>query len=68
MSGAVWRCWIATMTTVRISLPPAARAPSRLFVNASTPGGAITFTKADLPDLSDVTGAYPLDVDSDGVP
>ena len=41
--------------------------PSRLFVNTTpAPGADIAFTPADAPDLPEVTGAYPLDVDGDG--
>ena len=42
-------------------------APSRLFVNTSAPKSAITFTEAPILALTDVTGAYPLDVDGDGI-
>ena len=41
-------------------------APSRLMVNTSAPGGAITFAQSDVPELTEVTGAYPLDIDGDG--
>ena len=41
--------------------------PARLYVNTSTPGGDITFAAGTIPDLIDVTGAYPLDIDSDGL-
>lgn len=43
--------------------------PAGLFVNQSKIGGEIVFTPAPDPvtDLVGVTGAYPLDVDSDGV-
>lgn len=40
--------------------------PSRLFVNHSDRGGAISFTPSAIPPLDEVTGAYPLDIDSDG--
>ena len=43
-------------------------APSTLFLNQSSPGGALSFTP--LPDtlaIKQVSGAYPLDIDSDGV-
>jgi hypothetical protein len=45
-------------------------APAALFRNASTTGGDLRFELVPSPvtDLPDVTGAYPLDVDSDGVP
>jgi hypothetical protein len=42
-------------------------APSRLFVNRSTAAGEITFEAAEIEGLTEVTGAYPLDVDGDGV-
>lgn len=38
-----------------------------LLVNESVAGGAIRFHRAILSDLIGVTGAYPLDVDSDGI-
>src|SRR3954447_16055923 len=43
--------------------------PAALFRNVSTTGGALRFTRiaSDVTDLGDVTGAYPLDVDGDGV-
>lgn len=42
--------------------------PAGLYRNASTVGGALRFTQVADPatDLTAVTGAYPLDVDSDG--
>lgn len=41
--------------------------PMRLFVNRSEPGGSIAFTEGTgLAPLTGVTGAYPLDIDSDG--
>lgn len=44
-------------------------APAALFRNASTTGGDLRFESVPSPvtDLPDVTGAYPIDVDSDGV-
>ncbi|MFN3844901.1 MAG: CRTAC1 family protein [Paracoccaceae bacterium] len=42
-------------------------APSRLFVNNSAAGGDIAFRLGQVPDLEGVTGAYPLDVDGDGL-
>ena len=43
-------------------------APAALFVNRTgSAGGAIVFEHGDLPDIAGVTGAYPLDIDSDGV-
>lgn len=41
-------------------------APSRLFVNTTPVGGDITFAESPVRSLTDVTGAYPLDVDGDG--
>lgn len=42
--------------------------PSTLYVNDSAPGGALRFTpKASGAEIDRVTGAYPLDVDSDGI-
>lgn len=40
--------------------------PAQLFINQSDPGGDIAFATGDLPPLTGVTGAWPLDVDSDG--
>ena len=42
--------------------------PAALYRNESPPGGALRFTRLadDQTDLERVTGAYPLDVDSDG--
>ena len=44
-------------------------APAQLFVNASTPAGALKFNPLPDPatDLTGVTGAYPIDIDGDGV-
>jgi enediyne biosynthesis protein E4 len=42
-------------------------APSALYLNRSTQGGALVFEKTDAITLDAVLGAYPLDVDSDGV-
>ena len=42
-------------------------APSRLFINTSTRGGPITFKQGDIENLTDVTGAYPIDIDGDGI-
>ena len=44
-------------------------APAALYRNASARGGALRFAQVRSPatDLTAVTGAYPLDVDSDGV-
>ena len=40
--------------------------PARLFLNTSAAKGDLTFTLADIPNLTGVTGAYPLDINSDG--
>ncbi len=42
--------------------------PSSLYLNESPVGGELRFTKVSDPatDLTEVTGAYPLDVDADG--
>ncbi|MCU0827315.1 MAG: CRTAC1 family protein [Tabrizicola sp.] len=42
-------------------------APSALYLNRSTQGGALAFEKTDAVTLDAVLGAYPLDIDSDGV-
>ena len=44
-------------------------APAALYRNASTVGGALRFVRESSPvtDLNDVTGAYPIDIDSDDV-
>ena len=42
-------------------------APSALYLNRSPQGGALAFEKTDAATLDAVLGAYPLDVDSDGV-
>jgi hypothetical protein len=43
--------------------------PAALYVNASQPGGRLAFDRLADPvtDLDSVTGAYPLDVDGDGI-
>lgn len=43
--------------------------PAALWINASKPGGAIAFQPrvAETTALTGVTGAYPLDIDSDGL-
>jgi len=41
--------------------------PSTLYRNRSTPGGALAFERTDAITLDAVLGAYPLDIDSDGV-
>lgn len=44
------------------------RNPGALYVNAATPGGALTFEKQDSgAEFDHVLGAYPLDIDSDGL-
>ncbi len=42
--------------------------PAALYRNESSRGGALRFGEVDAPetDLTEVTGAYPLDIDSDG--
>ena len=42
-------------------------APSALYLNRSTTGGALAFEKTDALTMDAVLGAYPLDIDSDGV-
>jgi hypothetical protein len=42
-------------------------APSALYLNQSAVGGALAFQKTDAITLDAVAGAYPLDIDSDGV-
>jgi enediyne biosynthesis protein E4 len=43
--------------------------PAALYRNLSTVGGALRFERIESPvtDLTSVTGAYPLDIDSDGI-
>ena len=41
--------------------------PSALYLNRSAQGGALSFEKTDAVTLDAVLGAYPLDIDSDGV-
>ncbi|HLQ20338.1 MAG TPA: VCBS repeat-containing protein [Tabrizicola sp.] len=41
--------------------------PSALYLNRSTQGGALAFEKTDAITLDAVLGAYPLDIDGDGV-
>ncbi|PWJ19405.1 CRTAC1 family protein [Jannaschia seohaensis] len=40
-------------------------APAGLFLNRSAPGGPLSFEAGTLPELTGVTGAYPLDIDGD---
>lgn len=42
-------------------------AASQLFVNTSAKGGEISFAQSPIEALTHVTGAYPMDVDGDGV-
>jgi hypothetical protein len=43
--------------------------PAALYRNTSSPGGRIRFERmaGSVTDMTDVTGAYPLDVDGDGI-
>ena len=41
--------------------------PSAFYINRSPQGGALAFEKTDAVTLDAVLGAYPLDIDSDGV-
>ncbi|MGB3178305.1 MAG: CRTAC1 family protein [Albidovulum sp.] len=42
--------------------------PTHLFINrTNSPGDPIRFTLSALPKMAGVTGAYPLDIDSDGM-
>lgn len=41
--------------------------PSALYLNRSPQGGALAFQKTDAVELDAVLGAYPLDIDSDGI-
>ncbi|WP_374427358.1 CRTAC1 family protein [Tabrizicola sp.] len=41
--------------------------PSALYLNRSPLGGALAFQKTDAVELDAVLGAYPLDIDSDGI-
>jgi enediyne biosynthesis protein E4 len=41
--------------------------PSALYLNRSPVGGALAFEKTDAVTLDAVLGAYPLDIDSDGI-
>ncbi len=42
-------------------------APGTLLVNTGPKGGDITFMQGAVPEIRDMTGAYPLDVDGDGM-
>ena len=47
---------------------PAATSPAKFYRNASTRGGALKFeAETSGLELDKVTGAYPLDIDSDGI-
>ena len=39
---------------------------AHLFLNRSEQGGSLRFDLGEIPELTHVTGAYPLDIDSDG--
>ncbi|SDI10008.1 CRTAC1 family protein [Alloyangia pacifica] len=41
-------------------------APARLLVNRSDKGGGLRFEAGEVAEITGVTGAYPLDLDSDG--
>ena len=41
--------------------------PAAIYLNQSTVGGTLAFEKTDAITLTGVTGAYPLDIDSDGI-
>jgi len=41
--------------------------PASLLVNGSEPGGELRFAAGNIAPLTGVTGAYPLDIDSDGL-
>ncbi len=41
--------------------------PSALYLNRSTQGGPLLFEPTGAVSLTNVTGAYPLDIDSDGI-
>ncbi|WP_417242590.1 CRTAC1 family protein [Celeribacter sp.] len=40
--------------------------PARLMINSSERGGALSFRSGQISDITGVTGAYPIDIDSDG--
>lgn len=40
--------------------------PAQLFRNRSAQGGPLVFEQADAPAITGATGAYPIDIDSDG--
>ena len=41
--------------------------PASLLINGSEPGGDLRFVSGEIAPLTGVTGAYPLDIDSDGL-
>ncbi|MEZ5796676.1 MAG: CRTAC1 family protein [Paracoccaceae bacterium] len=46
---------------------PGGEAPASLWLNGAAPGGPLAFTRIESgAELAQVTGAYPLDIDSDG--
>ena len=58
----------ATTTALTTCCWPAETSPAKFYRNASTRGGALKFeAETSGLELDKVTGAYPLDVDSDGV-
>ena len=60
----------ATTTGCPTCTSPAASGPAALFANESPVGGALRFdarSASPATDLDAVTGAYPLDVDGDGI-
>ena len=58
----------ATATASPTCCWPAAQSPAKFYRNASTRGGALRFEAAESGlELDAVTGAYPLDIDSDGI-
>ena len=57
----------ATATALPTCCWPAATSPAKFYRNASTRGGALHFeAQTSGLELDKVTGAYPLDIDSDG--
>nr|WP_319250891.1 CRTAC1 family protein [uncultured Celeribacter sp.] len=41
--------------------------PASLMINRSAPGGSLRFDRAPLFEITGVTGAYPIDIDNDGL-
>ena len=68
-SAAASRCSTATTTGARTSTSPAARARPRCSATTAPPAAPSASSRLADPvtDLDAVTGAYPLDVDGDGV-